>query len=730
MSIRPPRDGTAPDPRSGIGRVTPASSQQPERVTPGVARFVLALGYLCLASLYAWQASKRVSPTIFSDEIEFTQISRGIAENGVPSRRGEPSGFGSLYTYLVAPAWWLDPKAAWEAAKLIGVLVMTATIVPAYGLARFVVSRPWALAAALIAVAAPPLAYAPYLLEEPLAYPVSTAALWAIAAAVAQPTRRRLVLAGALCLVAPFVRGELAVLLAVFGAGLFMLLWRTERFARWRATWTVGDWVGAATLVAGVAVVFSAAAGHRSDAWYVATGFEKQRVLDYGTWSLAAMTIGLGVLPIIATVAAFLSSRLRATREGRAFVVVGVAAFASFLTYAAVKGTFLSTNFANLIVERNVIYLVPVALAATAAVLARRIATLPALTVGLVVVVYLVLNAELRLDQYPYFEAPSLAIGALANRNFAWDPGDVERALVWVALGSVLILAARSLIRSRTTGLAVAVVAACAVTTWTLTTEIYAARGLNSFAERLHGSTAQPVDWVDQATGGESTLYLGQQINDANTIWLLEFWNYSIDKVWSLDGTAPVPSLSPDLGDTDGSLSPDPGVNWVVTGNGVEVVGERIGEPRGNMTLFRVTPPVRFRYAQNGVSTDGWMGEHASYSQYAPDEGVSRGYVRVVLSRQGACGANVPPANVVVRVGTVAVRDKQPGFGHVQEVARRTLEPCALQPVVLRATVPYHVEVTVSPTFVPAELDPGSGDVRELGAQVRFDFLPRGAEGG
>ncbi len=205
----------------------------------------------------------------------------------MPSRLGEPSGFGSLYTYLVAPAWWLDPTDAWEAAKLIGVLVMTAAIFPAYGLARFVVSRPWAIAAAIGAVAAPPLAYAPYLLEEPLAYPFSTTALWAITAAIARPTWRRLALAGALCLVAPFVRGELAVLLVVYCAGLFVLLWRTDRFTRWRTDWSAGDWVGAVTLASGAALAVSAAAGHRSDAWYVATGFEKHRVLDHGLWSLA-----------------------------------------------------------------------------------------------------------------------------------------------------------------------------------------------------------------------------------------------------------------------------------------------------------------------------------------------------------------------------------------------------------------------------------------------------------
>ena len=169
-------------------------------------------------------------------------------------------------------------------------------------------------------------------------------------------------------------------------------------------------------------------------------------------------------------------------------------------------------------------------------------------------------------------------------------------------------------------------------------------------------------------------------------------------------------------------LSPE--VEWVVTGNGVEVVGERIGEPHGNSTLFHVAPPVRLRYAQNGVSTDGWMGRHASYSRYAPDEGGSRGFARIVASREGACGAAIPTADVVVRVGTLVVRENQPALGKVDEVVRRRLRPCARAVIVVRARVPYHVDVTVSPTFVPAEIDASSGDVRALGARVGFDFLP------
>ena len=60
----------------------------------------LAVGYLLLCCLYAWQAARRDTPTIFSDELQFAQISRSIAETGKPARLGVETGFESLYTYL------------------------------------------------------------------------------------------------------------------------------------------------------------------------------------------------------------------------------------------------------------------------------------------------------------------------------------------------------------------------------------------------------------------------------------------------------------------------------------------------------------------------------------------------------------------------------------------------------------------------------------------------------
>jgi hypothetical protein len=40
--------------------------------------------------------------------------------------------------------------------------------------------------------------------------------------------------------------------------------------------------------------------------------------------------------------------------------------------------------------------------------------------------------------------------------------------------------------------------------------------------------------------------------------------------------------------------------------------------------------------------------------------------------------------------------------------------------------VPWRVELTIDPTFVPRELDPSLPDARHLGAKVAFEFVPLG----
>ena len=56
-----------------------------------LARFLAAVPllvlYFALAALYAWQASRRLVPTTFTDELELTQLARAIADTGSAPRR-------------------------------------------------------------------------------------------------------------------------------------------------------------------------------------------------------------------------------------------------------------------------------------------------------------------------------------------------------------------------------------------------------------------------------------------------------------------------------------------------------------------------------------------------------------------------------------------------------------------------------------------------------------------
>lgn len=683
----------------------------------------LVLLYLALCCLYLYQAVDRVTPTIFTDELDLTVLSRSIAESGNPARRGEPYGFPGVYPYLLAPAWWIDAvPSAFEAAKAAGVLFMAATIFPAYALARMIVSKPWAIFAAVGATATPALSYAPFLVEEPLAYPFSTLALWLIVRFVATPRVETLAAAAAVSVVAPFVRGQLVVLPAVLFLCGLAHLWRTGRARAWRATWTTGDWAGAVVLALGAVIVFSALAGHASEPWYVSTGFFKGRLVEFGFRALGALAIGIGILPLVGGLAAL------APREWndrvRAFVITTTAAIACFGLYAAVKAAYLSTVFASRTVERNLFYLVPLLFAGTALVFETRFARLWAVAAGGLIALYLVVTTPYELATYPYGDAPSLSMLALANREFIWDSHAIERALIAVvALACALVVAVVHL-RGRL-GLALTALTAAAVLVWSGTAEIYAARGYNASAHQLYDTLPRPPNWLDKTTHGEPAVYVGQAIDNANGIYLLEFWNRALKKVWSLDGSAPGPgpTLSPDLARTDGTLAPSPEVPYAVAENDVRLAGEKVGKPVGILQLYRLDGPLKLESAQSGVLGDGWMSSSASFTQYSAPAGGARGFVKVLLSRSGWCGPDVP-GRVTVRIGDIAVKRHQPAIGRVTATKRGVLHACKGLPFLIPVRVPFRVEVRISPTFSPAELDERLSDSRQLGAQPSFEFIP------
>ena len=712
-----------------------------------LARFLSAVPllvlYFALAALYAWQASRRVVPTTFTDELELTQLARAIAHTGEPARRGIPyPGLASLVAYVLAPVWWLGSvSASYAAAKLMLVLAMTATIFPAYGLARMVVPKWYALVAAGAAVAVPALAYAPILVEEPLAYPLATLALWLIARALERPTRGRLVAAGAVSVVAMLTRTQLAILFMVLALGLLWIAWQSALVRRWRSGWSRWDWIGGVTLAVGIALAFSATLGHLSTAWRETTFIWKERIVEHATWSLGALAIGMGVLPVIAGVSGLARPKGEENDpRTRAFVATSVAALAVFVAYAGVKGAYISTVFATQVVERNLIYLCPVLFAATALAFARGIGRGWAIAGAGIFTLIVVAATPLHLDNYPYYEARGLSIAALANRKFGWPESTIEGALIAACVVAFLVVVALKIMGRHSRGFTVVgASAAVVVVAWSLTGQVYAAAGERHFSQFLVTNFPKPYDWIQQATGGESVVVIGQQIpTSPNGLWLTEFFNPSIEKIWSLDGSAVNvggPILTPDLDAVDGTLTPPPDTKYALAVNDVRLQAPIVAR-REDAILYRIDGrPLKLQDALVGRQTDGWMVgssddpvARAAYTRYdvSNDE---PGLAVVQLSRVGWCprpGLR-QTGKATVRIGPVGIGpDNQPRIERVTETRRFDVQDCKADGVTLTPPdVPWRMEIRVAPTFRPKDIDPSKSEARELGAViVQAGFQP------
>ena len=700
---------------------------------------VLAI-FLAACTLYGWLAWRHGTPWLFTDELENSQLSRAIAATGEPARRGEPLHRISLYAYLLAPVWWIhSTAAAYAAAKYLDVVVMASAVFPTYLLARTVVARPAALFAALGAVSVPALAYSSFLVEEPLAYPWAALTLLLIARALATQRRSLVAAAGAASLVAPLVRNQLVVLVAVYALAALWLVWTSGWARERRRVWSRWDWAGTLMLLLGVVIVANAFIGHHSLEWEQTTRLWKDRMVDYGLWAAGALTIGLGVFPVVAGLAGAWRPRDEArTPNDRAFAATFASAVGAFGFYAAVKAAWISTTYGTVVVERNLIYLVPLLFVSTAVVLERRRVRLIALAGAAGLVTYLVTATPYKMDSHFYYDASGLAILSWLNRTFAWTPGRAEAALLWMVIASVVVVALTRLPRLYERGARQLLGAAVVLTfAWTLTGAIVGARASNSFSDDFLRNLPKQLDWVDRATGRQPTLYLGQHIADANGVWLLEFWNRGIDKVWSIDGSAPGPgpTLTPDITTRYGELSNDPGYRYAVADRGVYLVGDVIAEqPRNGWRLYRLAPPLRLERSVTGVFSDGWMGVQrdepasvtATYSRFATEENRA-GTVFVTVSRKGFCSSADKPGRVLIQVGELGIGpDRHPAIRKVTQERSWTVHSCAERTFPIPTPrPPFHVTVTVTPPFVPSRLDPNVTDTRQLGAQVAFSFTER-----
>ncbi|HEY8409578.1 MAG TPA: hypothetical protein VIK66_16485 [Gaiellaceae bacterium] len=692
-----------------------------------LAAVPLASLYLWLSIAYCIEAWKRATPWLFTDELEFTQLSRSIAATGHAARRGEPHGIHSLYTVILAPLWRIDDvAAAFAAIKYVDVLAMTAVVFPTYFLARFVVGRTPALFAAAAAGAVPALAYSSWIIEETWAYPYSALCLYLIAKALLVKSRGWLAGAAVASIVAPFMRSELAMIPIAFVLAAVFLYWSSERPRAWRARWSRADWLGFVVLVAGAIILFSGVMSHHSHGWLMNTAYNwtKKRIFVYGDWAAGALAIGMGVAPMILGLAALVPARgERATRELRTFRSVAIAAVIVFGIYTAMKAAYLSQIFASRVEERNLIYIAPVLVIGTAFVLASRRVNWWALGAATAYVAYVVLGVPLFVGGGLYSDALGLAIFQQGNRYFLLSNMQARVILLVALVVTVVVTVAGTRLRPAAVALALAILA------WGGTAEFAAAVGNISVSRDIRPALGEPFTWVDDATHLKPTLYLAQGVADQNPEWLLEFWNRSITTVSSLDGTVggPGPAGAPNI-TARGDLYWTEHVNDVgkVFDYAVEdwpcidfagTLAERhfyrggAAEPR-EWRLIQLTKPNRLRADCVGIYGDGWSGPNDStYFRFVARH---RGWLRITLSRQG-----FPGSPVDLQLGTITEDFRQAALGTVLRHEVVHIRPNRTTTVwVPTPARPFALHAVVQDKF-----SPGNGDGRSLGALVTYQWF-------
>jgi hypothetical protein len=689
-----------------------------------LAAYPLLLAYVVLLILYAWQTTKHSTPWNFTDELKWAMLSRSIAHTGHGALQAAPAAANSLYAYFLAPAWWAGATGpSYAAAKYLNAIAMTASLFPAFGLARLFLPRSAAVFAALATASIPAFVYTGLLLPEPLAYFWSTLALYLLARAMLRPGWVAIGLATTAVIIAPAVRSQLSVLVfgAVLAAALALVL--GDRSRALIGSWTRSERFGAVVLLIGGVVFADVYVAQHSHEWYIGTHFW-HRAFTYGVWAVGSFTIGVGIVPVLLALTWLLGGR-RDSREDRALLALLVSTVVAFGLYTAVKASYESTIFSIRVWERNLIYIAPIVFVVAARwVVAGRRRVLP-LVAAAAATAYLLGSTPYHAYEHFYSDAPGLAILQWLNRTWAFTIADLQRLLFGIlAFGILLALAVAR--RDRTTNRVVRQVVAALITAtaiaivaWNLTGEVAAANSSNSFAKTIV-ALPSPPDWIDRATGRERTVFVGQGLGNSNAFWSIEFWNQSIQDVFTVDGSSAGlgRTWTPNFAGVDGEVSgPRLSDRWGVAPGSITLAG-RPAELAGGLQLYELDQPIRITSFTSNVASDGWMGGHSSFVVFGKPN-ARAGTVLVTASRLASCG-DIAPARLTIRLSRLRIdSNSQPVAGGLLAVKHLVVRsnPCEQVPVSLAARPPFRIDVSATGFFQPA-------DGRTLSVQIGYAFKP------
>ena len=339
------------------------------------------------------------------DELGYERMAQGFARTGHFSLFGKGGlAYSPLYPVVLSPIYALTSSmhTAYEWAKVENAVLLSLSVFPVYGIARFVLPRGRSVAVAGLSLLAPLMLYSGFEMSESLAYPFCLLAMWTMLRAVRRPSVGSDALMLVAILLASAARLQLVVLVpAALTAFVLVGLARPELGeSRLRALrrsvsehrFTFG--IAGVAFVGGLGRAAMNGGNLPLAGRYANVGTAHAsvwRVIELFFQHLAELDWAVGVIPFAAALLAGLALvRFGFPRKALAFASVAVAStFWLLLEVALDAAAFDSTNghphnasvFTDLprIHERYLIYLVPFFLVALFAAIGLRRPDFPAL---------------------------------------------------------------------------------------------------------------------------------------------------------------------------------------------------------------------------------------------------------------------------------------------------------------------------------------------------------------
>ena len=273
------------------------------------------------------------TPRIFADELIYSGIGKALAAGAGFELRGMPIGvdYTPLYVLLLSVVYRFaeDGAEAYSAIQKLNAVAMSMTAVPAYFLARRIVSYGWSLLVSALSVAVPAMAYTSLVITEPIFYSGFVAACLVITLTMEHPTVMRQALCiGSICALAA-IRVQALVLIPAFITAVLITGFSARSLASLRRFVAAGAML--AVLAAGLLVA------HRGDVTGP-LGAYGVLVRDYSVWEIgrwlvfnvAVLDVSLGFVAFgtfIVVVTRLLGRQASPREEAFGAVAVGVVAW-------------------------------------------------------------------------------------------------------------------------------------------------------------------------------------------------------------------------------------------------------------------------------------------------------------------------------------------------------------------------------------------------------------------